>query len=94
MWQSTGTHLSHSAWNILAHQHAPPYMVSSLPACSLVPLAAASTTAIGRIVAPLPHYATSYNQIKTWNVGFMDIESESEAQLLSALPPPMNTQSD
>ena len=66
-----------------------PHMVCSLPARSPVSLAAASTTAIGRIVAPLPRYATSHNHPETWNVGFMDIESESEAQLLSALPPPI-----
>ena len=70
--------------DLLAHQHAPPHMASSLPACSPAPLAAASTTAIGRNVAPLPRYATSYNHFETWNVGFMDIESEYEAQLLSA----------
>ena len=75
--------------DLLAQQHAPPHMVSSVPACSPVPLAAASTTAIGRIVAPLPRYATSYNHVETWRVGFMDIESESEAQSLSALSPPI-----
>ena len=75
--------------DLLAHQNAPPHMVSSLPACSPVSLAAASTTAIGRIVAPLPRYATSYNHLETWNVRFVDIESESEAQLLSTLPPPI-----
>ena len=68
---------------------APPDVVPSFPACSPVPLAAASTTAIGRIVAPLPRYATSYNHFETWNVGLMDIELESEAQLLSAMPPPI-----
>ena len=74
--------------DLLAHQHAPPHMVSSLPACSAVPLAAAFTTAIGRIVASLPRYATSCNHFETWNVGFMDIESESEAQLCTSTAHP------
>ena len=50
--------------DLLAHQHAPHHMVSSLPACSPVPLPAAPTTAIGRIVAPLPRYATSCNHFE------------------------------
>ena len=66
---------------------APPHTVSSFPACSPVPLAAASTTAIGRIVTPLPCYATSCNHFETWNVGFMDTESESEAQRASTAYP-------
>ena len=77
--------------DLLAHQHAPRHIISSLPACSPLPLAAASTTTIGRIVASLPRYATSHNHFETWNVAFifMGIESEYEAQLLSALSPPI-----
>ena len=36
-----------------------------------------------------PRYATSYNYPESPSLGFMDMELESEAQLLSALPSPI-----
>ena len=41
------------------------------------------------IAARLPRYAAFYNYFESWNLVFTDIELESEAQLLNAVPPPI-----
>jgi hypothetical protein len=69
------------------HPHPPSHLVSSLPAARAP--APCSTSPVGSIVAPLPRYAASYNHFESWNVGFTDMELESEAQLLNALPVPI-----
>ena len=72
--------------SLLANPHPPSHSVSSLPARASAPC---PTSPVGSIVAPLPRYAASYNHVESWNGGFTDMELESEAQLLSALPPPI-----
>ena len=68
---------------LLARPRAHPHIASPLPAPVPAP------TPAGSIVAPLPRYAASCNHFESWNVGLMEMESESEAQILKALPPPI-----
>jgi len=68
------------------HPHPSSHFVSSLPARGPAP---SPTSPAGSIIAPLAHHATSYNHLESWNVVFADMELESEAQLLNALPVPI-----
>ena len=69
--------------SLLANPHPPSHSLSARAP------APCPTSPVGSIVAPLPRYAASYNHVESWNGGFTDMELESEAQLLSALPPPI-----
>jgi hypothetical protein len=71
-----------------------PHMVSA-PAPALAPVPApnptpaATRTHPGPIVAPLPRYAASYNHFASWDVGFMGVGSQPEAQQLNTHSPPI-----
>jgi len=84
---------THPLISVPEHEETPETVLahhSSLPARAPAPTPApAPVPGPGSIVAPLPRYATSYNPFERWDVAFMEMESESEAQLLSALPPPI-----
>ena len=62
--------------SLLAHPHSPEHLVSSPALAALV----------RSIVAPPSRYAASYNYFESCDLGFTDMELESEVQLL---PPPI-----
>ena len=72
--------------SLLAHPHPPSHVGSAPPVHAP---ASAPAAPDGSILAPLPRYAASYNHSESRNLGFTDMELESEAQLLNALRPPI-----
>jgi len=68
------------------HPHPPSHLVSSLPARAGGP-DPCPTSPVGSIIAHVPGYTASYNHLESWNVGFTDMELESEAQLLKCTHP-------
>ena len=70
--------------SLLARPHPSSQLASSLPVHTSAP---AHTALVGSIIGPLSRYVASCNHFENWNLGFTDMELESEAQLLDALPP-------
>ena len=69
----------------MAHPHPHSHLVSSIPARAPALFLAAP---VGQ-PSHHPRYATSHNYPESPSLRFMDMELESEAQLLNALPPPI-----
>src|SRR5258706_807504 len=74
--------------SVLQHPCRPTHIrARTLPLVRLLPALPPRTGWVNRRTSP--RYAASYNYFERWNLGFANMGLESEAELLSALPPPI-----